>query len=606
MKKAFFAALSLLYIFSAVFFTGWQASASADLEGYDVRYYIINPYENVDWATVNHVKAALHTHSSNSGVVWNDSGLTDPDNFIRGYENAGFGALVITDHDYVSYPWANGNSVSPPSNVNSPNSTLLTTAGNELSKNAHTLSYGTRYFDRYNPDNVKNQTDSEGYDQNIINVGNTPNIYGSTGGIVYLAHPRRNDPNESRKDDAASHPYSDLWWLSKFQYEHVKGIEVLNCGQFSVNHSERLWDSLLSKSMPSRFIFGTASDDNHGSTSTAPTSNLGTGYTMVLIAPENMNSKGLFDALAAGTTYFSTHMLINNVNGPNDDNKPRPDTPQPRIYSITVDNEAGTITVETDYAYKVEWISGVNEDNTASRVIKTDNNPGGGNSPQRFFSTFDVNGDYGAELKGYVRFRIIGNGGQTHGQPFGLERQVLVSDEDYSIDFINEKVTFGSKIKMSLSQSFLGLLASGSPIEPGSTLYARAAVEDERYTCVVKAIEIPERPEAPKLSLSSRSDTIIKLSQVTGAQYRINGGPWQDSSQFTGLQPDTEYQFEARIKATSTSFASPIAIITIRTREGAPRQSSPFGCGSYQHIGFAAAGIVFLALLGKAALNKRT
>ena len=408
--------LSTLVIITLSGFSVVVAEESLD------KYVIVNPYEGVDWNTVNHVKSALHTHTSNSGIVWNDSMLNAPDLLIAAYERAGFGALVLTDHDYVSYPWDGGGN--PSSHVNAPGSPLLTMPGNELSKKTHTLSYGTMYRDMYDPGNVRDQRGSAGFDKNVVNIGNEPNVYGGTGGIVYFSHPRRSDPDELYKDKDEHTFFSDLWWAEKFtSYRAARGIEVLNCGQFSKNHSERLWDAILSKTMPDRPVWGTASDDNHGVTSLDPDSRLGVGYTLVLLSDAQQTSQGLFDALGAGRTYFSTHKMVNNITGSNDDGKLRPETPQPKIHSISIDNDAKTITVVCDYASKVEWISGTTENNSVSRVIKTDENIGGGNSAALFTATLDVEAAQKAfgHLNGYVRFRIIGDGGQTHAQPFALK-----------------------------------------------------------------------------------------------------------------------------------------------------------------------------------------
>lgn len=548
---------------------------------YGKKYTVINPYEGINWDTVSHIKSALHTHTSNSGVVWNDSGLNGPDALIAGYKKAGFDALVITDHDYVSYPWVNGNSVSPPSNVNSPDSGLLTVPGNELSKNAHTLSYGTRYTDSYDPNNIKNQSVSVGYDQNIINVANTQNIYGDTGGILYLAHPRRNDPGESKKESSEETSYSDKWWLSKFmKYPQVKGMEVLNCGQFSNNHSERLWDRLLSQSMPDRPIWGTASDDNHGATTYGPTTNLGTGWTQALVdkPKDALVDEDLYRALSRGTTYFSTYMMINNLGGVNDDNKPRPTTPQPKIHSISVDNTAGTITVVSDYTEKVEWISGVNEGNTQSLVIKTDRNSGGGASSATFTAVFDVEAATGIGNNGYVRIRLVGDGGQTHAQPFALKpyyRTLTVAEGDYSVDYANETISISDKIAVSTQQSFQPRLNSGDAVTPGMTLYMVPVTDIAAQECVESTLVLPARPEKPKAALSSRNDAMITLSGVKGGEYRIKDKEWQDSSKFTGLAANTEYTFEVRVKATSTSFASVSDSVTLSTKE----KSGGGGCG---------------------------
>ena len=415
--------------------------------------HITDPYEGVDWINVNHVRAALHTHTANSGIVWNDPGAnnggTMPNDFIRAYEQAGFGALILTDHDYIGYPW-DGSTLNPPldilnaplSYVNSPNSPLLTLPGNELSKHTHILSYGTMYRDNWNPENPRNASricdvddieandcrKTEGLEQNIINIANTPNVFGGQGGIIYLAHPRRNNPSEDRRNDLASRRFSDAWWLDLIErFDHIKGLEVFNAGQFSRNHSERLWDAMLMQTMPERNIFGIATDDNHNSTNLGPTSNLGTGFTYMLLHDDEMTNDGLWHALSSGTMYFSTHKVINNINGLNDDNRPRPNTPPPRIHSIDVDNHEGTITVVSDYTNRIEWVSGVNATNTTSHVVYYEVNPvdSSGTTSEHFTTTININEvrdlrDHRGEIPGYIRFRLFGYGGQTHAQPFAL------------------------------------------------------------------------------------------------------------------------------------------------------------------------------------------
>lgn len=579
---------------------------------YGKKYTIVNPYESVDWENVNHVKSALHVHTSNSGIVWNDVGLTAPEAVIAAYKSMGFGGVVLTDHDYVGYPWRDGDTYEPPTNVNYTKGDMLTMAGNELSKNAHTLSYGSRYMDIYDPNDIKNHSVSAGFDQNIVNISQTENIFGETGAYVYFAHPRRNDPYELQKDKGENVAFSDLWWLSKFiNYDNAIGLEVLNCGQFSRNHSERLWDSLLTKSMPERFIFGTSSDDNHGSTSLAPVTNLGTGWTNILIAEENMNERGMYEGLKAGTTYFSTYMMVNDLNGANDDNKARPLSPQPKIHSITVDNKEGTISIETDYASKVEWISGVNEDNTKSRVVWTDINAAG-SSEARYVSTVCVEQLQG--LEGYIRARIIGDGGQTHCQPFGLKtyyRTLEVADTDYSIDFAAEKILFDSeKFTVSSDRLFTETIRSGDAVAPGQELFIRWDTDTPEQETVPLSVILPERPATPKASLSTRNETMIALSVMNGGQCRVNGGEWQDNFTFRNLSPNTEYTFEVRIKSTETQFASEIATVRISTKE-ASSYSSDGGCGSRVYgdgeVTIAISAIVFavIALRIRFARQKR-
>jgi hypothetical protein len=71
---------------------------------------------------------------------------------------------------------------------------------------------------------------------------------------------------------------------------------------------------------------------------------------------------------------------------------------------------------------------------------------------------------------------------------------------------------------------------------------------------VIKASEITP-PDAP--TLANNSSNSITLNTITGCEYRMNGGAWQSSTTFSGLAPDTEYEFEARKAETATHFASP-------------------------------------------------
>lgn len=49
--------------------------------------------------------------------------------------------------------------------------------------------------------------------------------------------------------------------------------------------------------------------------------------------------------------------------------------------------------------------------------------------------------------------------------------------------------------------------------------------------------------------LKDRAYSSISLEEINGAEYRIDGGSWQDIPVFTGLSSGTEYTFEVRYKA---------------------------------------------------------
>ena len=65
-------------------------------------------------------------------------------------------------------------------------------------------------------------------------------------------------------------------------------------------------------------------------------------------------------------------------------------------------------------------------------------------------------------------------------------------------------------------------------------------------------------PAAP--TLNSTAPTSITLNIVSGCEYNINGGAWQESPTFSGLTPNTSYAFAQRKAETTTHFASPSSV----------------------------------------------
>lgn len=73
-------------------------------------------------------------------------------------------------------------------------------------------------------------------------------------------------------------------------------------------------------------------------------------------------------------------------------------------------------------------------------------------------------------------------------------------------------------------------------------------------TATVAKADGPSAPAAP--TEASKTDTTVVLNIIAGAEYNVDGGAWQDSPEFTGLDADTTYEFRARIKETAAQLAS--------------------------------------------------
>jgi uncharacterized repeat protein (TIGR02543 family) len=97
--------------------------------------------------------------------------------------------------------------------------------------------------------------------------------------------------------------------------------------------------------------------------------------------------------------------------------------------------------------------------------------------------------------------------------------------------------------------------------------HATGSVTSAPTAAVAKA-DGPAAPAAP--TEASKTQTTVVLHVITGAEYNVDGGTWQDGVTFTGLTANTAYQFRARIKATATYLASADSAATTITTNALP------------------------------------
>ena len=80
-----------------------------------------------------------------------------------------------------------------------------------------------------------------------------------------------------------------------------------------------------------------------------------------------------------------------------------------------------------------------------------------------------------------------------------------------------------------------------------------AVVYGDGWTFTITA-STPSAPAAPTKASATKNS--ITLNAVSGCEYSKDGASWQDSTEFTGLSPSTEYKFYQRVKATANTNAS--------------------------------------------------
>ena len=76
---------------------------------------------------------------------------------------------------------------------------------------------------------------------------------------------------------------------------------------------------------------------------------------------------------------------------------------------------------------------------------------------------------------------------------------------------------------------------------------------------------IAKKPVAAPTASASGSGRSISVTSNSTYEYRINGGAWQSSSTFDGLNPETNYTVEVRVKETANTKASEITKLTVNS-----------------------------------------
>jgi hypothetical protein len=349
---------------------------------------IDNPYAGIQWsgesAWQRH-KANFHTHTTQS------DGAMAPDVVIDQYHEKGYTILAITDHNKNTWPWTNWDR--DPAELG-----MLAISGNEFSSGHHRAS-------------LFNTIDGNpGSD-----VKSTLNQIADAGGLSMLYHPGR---------------YSESidWYVDIYKtIATCIGMEVFNQNDRFPN-DRATWDSVLTRLMPARPVWGYANDDMH------TTSHLFRGYNIIFV--EELTESNVRQALQLGRSYFSYEPgRTGNALAPS-------------IDSITLDTIAMTITVFAKNHNDIQWIS-------SGKIVGNDS----------VFSYAQSN-----QLP-YVRARIIGSNGETHTQPFGirthleLDTAILIDTgqtkpgddkgaEDISIDTNSTALVHYNKTDMNNQQIF--------------------------------------------------------------------------------------------------------------------------------------------------------
>lgn len=348
----------------------------------------INPYKDINWATINQYKSNFHTHTTQSN---------DPDDHfttnyvVDKYHGAGYKILSLTDHDYCAYPWTMFPQFKPGMAARNPEALgMLAVPGNELSKD-NTNSWDERTGGNFNHHNDF-FTGRQG--QEFASLQESYAYTYALGGLQIINHPGQywkleNSYTETDKNGPG-------WHATNFKtYPSLIGLEVYNQGDRR-NNDRILWDQILDRTMPGKAVFGYSGDDTHND------GQLFRNYNFMLM--EELTTEELKDAMRKGESYFCYE--------PAGSGKGK----APRISNIVVDEENKTITIET--TGKVCWIYSTDKTSTANSSRRC-TVVGHGN-------TFSYDGYQGT----YVRAFITNAYGETCTQPFSFVSEDATAIEE--------------------------------------------------------------------------------------------------------------------------------------------------------------------------------
>ena len=351
-----------------------------------------NPYEDIDWATVNQYKSNFHTHTTQSNDAIDEFTTA---NVVDKYHAAGYKILALTDHDYNPYPWQlfpqymSGVPARDPEVLG-----MLAVPGNELSKD-NTNSWSERTGGQFNHHNDF-FTGRQG--QEFASLQESYAYTYALGGLQIINHPGQywsidNTYSETQKDGPG-------WHANNFKtFPSLVGLEVYNQGDRRAN-DRILWDQILQRTMPTRNVFGYSGDDTHNN------EQLFRNYNYMLM--EDLTTEDLKDAMRKGESYFCYEP------------KGSGEGKAPRISAIHVDENNKTITIEANGL--VHWIYATDKTSSAASSARS--------TVVGIGKTFCYDGYQGS----YVRAFITNMFGETCTQPISFKDVKSVDVENVQVD----------------------------------------------------------------------------------------------------------------------------------------------------------------------------
>ena len=318
---------------------------------------LTNPYEKADWQTVHRYRADLHVHTLQS------DGCHPVSEVVKAFHYAGFSILAITDHDLLApnfcplreaatqsqvdygafatehtpypdpkpptfpanptWPWTDYGAPSPA------DLGMLGIQAAELTCTYHVSSFFSSYGVMPPCDNGVAILDEE-----LREVARR-------GGLAVLNHPDTRQPPEWFVQLYRDHPA-----------ESFVGVEIGADDTATVDSYVAVWDQVLGELMPARPVWGFGTSDMHMLTRTR------FAFTVFLL--DELTTENVKAAMQRGQFYSVVGPRMLNLSRERGQAHDGPEAyvgTYPELRSISVDRDAGKISIDASGYDEIVWIS---------------------------------------------------------------------------------------------------------------------------------------------------------------------------------------------------------------------------------------------------------
>jgi hypothetical protein len=427
-------------------YTEFTVNITAGTPNPNINYTITSPYAHVNWETYRQFKAAHHIHTTDS-----DGAASTAEVAERHYK-LGFDIVAITNHNRINLSPDRPSTGRGSSTNAGPIVPMTTQRVNEMHNgvgrdgNGMIFIPGTNEQSSLVVDDIRFMSTGHHvntYWANSIDTGSNARIGALLSelrekgtGLGRLNHLGRNTgslyPETLENAIAIAHnPANFLPYVDILRNPFITGMEIINKFDTESQADRVLWDNMLSILMPEGIpIYGYSDDDSHFQIA------IGFSYNRMLMPELTLGElrhsmeSGAFLAFSRVDRQYGIYagpIQPTNWEGNDFNVQSAKDLPEPKVHSITVNNELDTITIDASI-YRAANIT-TNPtviDNSANNYI----NWYADGIKIHTGKTLDLRA-HQLNIYGYVRASIVTPHGVLYTQPFGVqiagqERQLAI------------------------------------------------------------------------------------------------------------------------------------------------------------------------------------